>query len=737
MPMSNPGSSQLVFRRFGRSYHVRIRNADELQRAVDLDEALWVATDAPASSFACDEVFLSWLDADGNGRIIFEELRRAVRWTLHVLNDWSDLSAGRESLRLYAVDASDPDGHRIVTSARKMLRRLGETAGEVITLQQVREIKAQMQARPISEAGVVLPSATDDPAIRDMLADIVACTGGAEHPSGEAGVDVNALDTFLTQTRAAVEWFSRADVADGEGTNSVMPLGEATAAAWEPYNALHDKLEQFFAQCEVLRYDPALAEQIALADKRLDTETFNDPQQIEAFLREAPLAPPTAEAILRYETPNNPQYIQLLRQFDRQVVEPILGGPHETLSWPEWDHIKQVMAAHAQWQADRPAEAYRAIGPKRLSDYLEEDRIERIRRLCAESADTAFEMGNIRLVEKLLVHQANLLAFANSYISFPTLYDPSQMALFERGTLVIDGRRLTLAVDVPDRAEHIMQAEASRMFVVYIEARRGEERREFCLPVTDGGRGNIVVGKRGVFIDRDGREYDARIVHIIDNPVSLGEGLAAPFKRIGRLISGKIDSLTAEAEQKLDATTTSALDAHRQPAAAPATPNKGGFLAGGLLMGGGVAIAALASSVAYMTETFSGIESKLDILIGLGVILGVAVLLVVVPTLISAKVRLRRRDLSAILEGSGWAVNARMRLTRRQSRTFTRRPPFPAGAAGVVSRWKIILAVILLVAFVLGVGAFLRYGKHSPLRPEEVKPAPVSDNTPVGASPSP
>lgn len=736
MAMSNSGPSQLVFRRFGRSYHVRIRNADDLQQAVDLDEALWVATDAPASSFACDAVFLSWLDADGNGRVIFEELRRAVRWTLHVLNDWSDLSAGRESLRLYAVDASDPDGHRIVTSARKMLRRLGETAGEVITLQQVREIQAQMQARPISEAGVVLPSATDDPAIGDMLADIVACTGGAEHPSGEAGVDLDALDAFLAQARAAVEWFARADIPEDHTTSEVMPLGEATAAAWEPYHALHDKLEQFFAQCEVVRYDPALAEQIALADKVPPAEAFNDPPQIEAFLRDAPIAPPTGEAILRYETPNNPYYIQLLRQFDRHVVEPILGGPRETLSWPEWDHIKRVMSPHAQWQADRPPEAYRAIGPRRLGEYLEEPRIERIRRLCAESADTAFEMGNIRLVEKLLLYQANLLAFANSFISFPTLYDPKQMALFERGTLVIDGRRLTLAIDVPDRVEHIKLAEASRMFVVYIEARRGEDRCEFCLPVTDGGRGNLVVGKRGVFIDRDGREYDARIVHIIEHPVSLSEALAAPFKRIGRLISGKIDSLTAEAEQKLDATTTSALDAHRQPAAPQPTPNKGGFLAGGLLMGGGVAIAALASSVAYMTETFSGIESKLDILIGLGIILGVAVLLVAVPTLISAKVRLRRRDLSAMLEGSGWAVNARMRLTPRQCRTFTHRPPFPAGASGVVSPWKIVLALILLVAFVLGVGAFLRYGKHSPLRAREVQPA-LTEQLPSQPPPTP
>lgn len=708
---------------------MRIRGAEDLQKAVDLDEALWVAIDAPVSGFACDATFLQWLDGDGNGRVICDELRQAVRWTLDVLNDWSDVSSGRASLKLYTVDASDPDGHQIVTSARKMLRRLGQTSDEVITLEQVREIKAQVQAQPISEAGVVLPSATDDPEIGAMLDAIVACTRGAEHPSGDKGVDETALTRFIDEAGQACAWFARGRIPAGQTTTDVMPLGEVTGAAWEVYQHLHDKLQQFFAQCEVVRYDASLAEQIALAGKVAAPEDFNDPDKLQAFLREAPLAPPNADASLRYEQPNNPYYIDLLKQFDRYVVEPILGGPRETLSWPEWAHIRRVMQPHAQWQSEKPPEAYSAIGPERLAMYLESARIDRVRRLAAESADTAFEMGNIRLVEKLLLYQSNLVAFANSYISFPTLYDPKQMALFERGTLVIDGRRLTLAVDVPDRAEHIKLAEASGMFVIYIEARRGELRGQFALPVTSGGRGNLVVGKRGVFIDRDGQEWDARIVHMIENPISLGEALAAPFKRIAKLVSGKVDALTAEAEQKLDATTSAALDSSTPSPATPAPPTapKGGLLAGGLLMGGGVAVAALASSVAYMTEKFSTIENKLDILIGVGIVVGVAVLLVAVPTLISARLRLRRRDLSAILEGSGWAVNARMRLTRGQSRTFTYRPGFPAGSAGVVSQWKVALALLLLAAFVLGVGAFLKYGDHSPLRRK---------NQPVSASPS-
>jgi len=40
-------------------------------------------------------------------------------------------------------------------------------------------------------------------------------------------------------------------------------------------------------------------------------------------------------------------------------------------------------------------------------------------------------------------------------------------------------------------------------------------------------------------------------------------------------------------------------------------------------------------------------------------------------------VRLSRRDLSTILEGSGWGLNSRMKLTAQQANHFTRRPERP------------------------------------------------------------
>jgi len=66
---------------------------------------------------------------------------------------------------------------------------------------------------------------------------------------------------------------------------------------------------------------------------------------------------------------------------------------------------------------------------------------------------------------------------------------------------------------------------------------------------------------------------------------------------------------------------------------------------------------------------------------GLERLLG-AVAVVFVPVSLVAILKLKRQDLSSLLEACGWAVNASMRPNRAQRRQFTRRAPFPEGAKG-------------------------------------------------------
>lgn len=97
---------------------------------------------------------------------------------------------------------------------------------------------------------------------------------------------------------------------------------------------------------------------------------------------------------------------------------------------------------------------------------------------------------------------------------------------------------------------------------------------------------------------------------------------------------------------------------------------------GGKLVGGGVAIAALGSGAAFMLQTIARIELLDAVAAIASVCAGIALLAGFLGWL-----KLRRRDLSTMLEACGWAFNARIYLNRRHALRFTRVPPLPKGSA--------------------------------------------------------
>lgn len=118
-------------------------------------------------------------------------------------------------------------------------------------------------------------------------------------------------------------------------------------------------------------------------------------------------------------------------------------------------------------------------------------------------------------------------------------------------------------------------------------------------------------------------------------------------------------------------------------------------------MGGGIALAAVLAAVMKVVETLKD-TAWYKTVIGLAV----AIVAVMLPMVISAFMKLRSRDLGAILEGSGWAINGQMRLTFKQGRVFTRRPKRPGGTIGLLGKvfWLVVGGIV-----VAGIGALARY----------------------------
>ncbi len=660
------------FQRFGRTNHLRIDSWQDLEAVLELDEALWVATTAPTATINCDPVFLDMMDTDRDGRLRADEVKAAIRFLFENLSDRSGIAPGNTRLELGAVNGESETGARIRTSAGKILRRSGRTA-DVITLEEVRAIKTEVQQGGLDEAGIVLPEAAGDERMRRFIEDIIATVGGRPHPAGAEGIDRECLAQFLEECRQYLDWLRLADPAAGDTVSEILPLGEATHEAYELFLRLEKKITQYFLLCNIQRIDPDFLSH-ALSPVT-DTRSTNllDISTAESFLADAPLAWPDSEGVLDLSGVINRYYSRDLERFTAQVLQPLLGREVRRLDQTAWRSVCERLRPYREWMASKPKVSVDGIVDSDVVQYVTDPFFaDTATALIEESHRTAFVLDNIRELERLILYQAHILPFVNSFVSFPQLYDPDSRALFEMGTLVMDGRHFTLAVQVLDRERHVESSTASGIFVMYAEVygENQEKLYEVAVPVTSGSRGNIRANKWGIFNDIHGNEWHAQVVQVIENPISLSEAVAHPFVRVARSIMSRLEKVSAETEQHLGLGVLK--DAGKKNAG---VRQRGGDISpAGLLAGGGVALAAMGSSVAFITRT----AAQLSPGIMLGALLAV-VLAMVVPAAISAFYKLSSRDLSAILEGSGWGVNARMKLSRRQAHTFTYRPARPGG----------------------------------------------------------
>jgi len=183
---------------------------------------------------------------------------------------------------------------------------------------------------------------------------------------------------------------------------------------------------------------------------------------------------------------------------------------------------------------------------------------------------------------------------------------------------------------------------------------------EIVAVVTSGTAGRLRIGKRGIFFSIDGKEWDAQIVDIVENPISPWESVKAPFQQINGFIKKQIDKFTKSRQAKMEASI--------------AAPSASGMTRD-LLLGGGIAIAALGSSLAYVTKALSQV-TPIQILVTLG---GLATL-ILLPGMIMGFLKIRKRDMSVLLEALGWAVNVHMRLNNSLGKLFTHTPRLPKDA---------------------------------------------------------
>jgi len=673
----------IVFRNYGGIHQLRIESAEDLAFIHQLHPARWAATSVQIESLQCDPAFLKYLNQDGSGTIRAEHLRAAVRWIFRMMAKGDRMAASSDVLCLADLDTSHEEGRKLKEAAIHILGQLKVKKLDEISLEQVRIFRNTYGMTPPNGDGVLPPQHVSDPAAAQLAKDVLEQVGSTKDISGAEGINEGHLRQFLDGARKHLAWKA---LAEDDGAAGILPWDDDTAAAVKLTAELDAKIEQFFWQCDLVKLDARTAERICLSEQDLQNLDGSDLGAMERHLVQAPLQTPNAEGVLNLQGPINPYYQDQMEELQKRVLARAQPDSHESLSRTGWQQVKAIFEPYGAWQAEKPSDGVGELSETTLKEYLDGPAQKRLLQLLLEDLAVKDEVKQVTDLEKLILYQRWLLELANNFVSFSALYDPSRRALFELGDLIIDGRELAFTMKVRNRAEHKKIAQTSKMFLVYAEITMPQEQGrsfEIAAALTAGGQGALEIGKRGIFYDLQGKEWDARVVDMVENPISLWEAIKSPFVKAKKLLSEKVEAFVGTRAGSLEKATTEITtkmekgESLQQPAQGPsagaAPPSSSGMR--DMLLVGGVAFAAVGSSLVYLIRTLSQIS-----LLKAGLALLSLVLVVALFSALSGWNKLRKRDMSALLEACGWAVNFRMYMTRRLGYLFSHTPHLPEGA---------------------------------------------------------
>lgn len=326
-----------------------------------------------------------------------------------------------------------------------------------------------------------------------------------------------------------------------------------------------------------------------------------------------------------------------------------------------------------------------------------------------EAAKTAAETANADALaaakaiyeplRKLLLLHRDFYRLLRNFITLEDFYDDDEktIASFQAGTLIIDQRACHLCIRVSDLAKHDAQAPLSGMYLLYChcENKKTGKTMQIVAAMTQGEIKNLSIGKNAIFYDNDGLDYDATVIKIIDNPISIRQAFWTPYRKFGNWVQEKVNKSAAEKDAK-------AFDDMTASAEAKADPNAEKKPAFDIAKFAGI-FAAIGMALGMIGTALVAVFGGLAKLYWWQLLLVfVAILLVISgPSMIMAWLKLRRRNLAPVLNANGWAINADAIISVPFGKTLTEQVAFPlVKAKKGLKGWQIVLIVIasLIVA---------------------------------------
>jgi hypothetical protein len=694
--MSDDGHRWTFFRAGGFD-QVKLGSGADLAHLGALDQKLWVALACPTTGLEIDPRTLSLIDADKDGRVRAPELLAAVKFACENLRRPDDLFKGEPALPLDAINDGLPSGKTLLASARRILADIGKADAASISIEDVADPARIFADTVFNGDGVITEMAAEDDATRALIREIGETVGTVPDRSGKPGVSGELVDAFFAEASAYGDWYGKGE-ADAA---NVFPLGpERTATAFLSTAAIRAKVDDYFGRCRLAAFD---SRAIPSVNRNPDEYLPIATQDLTIGVDEVagfPLALAAPDKPLPLAGAVNPAYAEALRKLREDAVTPLLG-PRTELAERDWLALLAKLAAYDAWLAEKAGPRVEKLGTARLREILASQGAVKVTDLLARDKALEAEATSIGEVERLVRYHRDLARLCTNFVSFEDFYD-GRDAIFQFGTLYLDQRACRLCLPVADAARHAAMAGLAGAFLAYLDCVRAAtgEKMQIVAAFTAGDSDNLMVGRNGVFYDRQGRDWDATITKIVDNPISIRQAFWAPYKKFVRLLEEQVAKRAAAA----DAESHTVLNT-----AATGTANVGNVkppetkkIDVGTVAALGVAVGAIGAFVTALVGYATGIF-KLGPLATVGAFVGI-ICLISLPSVVLAYIKLRKRNLGPILDANGWAVNTRARINVPFGATLSSVAQLPRGSRRDTSDryaeksfpWKLLVFIAIL-----------------------------------------
>ena len=688
----------------GGSVRVKLESGADIANLAELDRKKWTVLSCPTTGLEFDEKTLKLLDADGDGRIHVDEVIAASQWVTGVLKNPDLLLKGQDFLSFSDFNTESEEGAKLEKSARQILSNL-KIEKDGISLAETSDNEKIFAETQFNGDGIITEASADEEALKETIKNIIATVGASKDRSGADGVTADQIEAFYTACADYSAW----KAAEEKG-----PFGENTEAALAACEALKEKIADWFMRCKLISFNDAVAGVVDVSVDKVGAISDGDLAAAADQIATYPLARPVADGKLPLKGGINPAWKGAFATLKALVFD-VEFPDKDAISEEEWLGVLAKFDAYTAWKAAKKGAEVEPLGIDVVNATIKADKKAALLELVEKDKALEPEALSIEAVDKLLHFVRDFYKFLKNYVVFEDFYSKKDKAIFQAGRLYIDQRSTDLCVKVIDAGKAGDISSLSGMYILYCNCINKVTGKGFPIAavLTDGDVNGLRPGKNAIFYDREGVQYDATVTSIVDNPISLRQAFWAPYKKVAKWISDKVDKSAAEKESKSAANLTASADKATSGGSPTAAIQSSFDIAkfAGIFAAIGMALGLLGQFVVKLVEGMAKIHWWQFIIIIIAIMLVISL-----PSVFIAWRKLRRRDLGPVLNANGWAVNAAAYVKPKFGKDLTQLVKYPKlkdvdpEEAKKVRRRKCLIWIIVIL--LLGGGGYFGWTKY-------------------------